>query len=113
MLTLKRALRFTMCRGSFVLLCACGAQTAFMPASQPPPVRPSLGFPSLGLAQTSHSAFTEFLGINDLGDIAATAGEGKALVAYVGRAPYRSVDFKRKALPGAVTTIVTALNNAG
>jgi uncharacterized membrane protein len=84
-----------------------------MPASQPPPVRPSLGFPSLGLAQTSHSAFTEFLGINDLGDIAATAGEGKALVAYVGRAPYRSVDFKRKALPGAVTTIVTALNNAG
>jgi len=87
-----------------VLLCACGGQVAFTPASQPLAAQPPSRFAGLGLAQTSHTASTEFLGIKQLREIAATAGARRAPVAYFGHFSYGRGDFNGKAHPGTATS---------
>ncbi len=107
-----RPFRATITRFFFLLLCACGGQAAFMPASQQPAL-PATGFTSPALSLPGHFLFTEFLGINDRGDVALAANEQRSTAAYVGHSPYGQKDFERVQFPGSIATTVTALNNTG
>ena len=65
------------------------------------------------LSIPGHPSSSEFLAINDLGDIAVDAGDEKATSGYIARPPYGAADFKREQAPGASATTVTGLNNGG
>ncbi len=83
-----------------------------MPASQSLP-RSALPLAGSTFTLPNHPSFSEFLAINDLGDIVADIGAEKPTAAYVGHLPYGQGDFKQKSFPGAVTTTATALNDSG
>ncbi len=108
----------------FVALCACGGQTSSMAPSQLLPAASGPGAADDATSVAPASAertleapdkptVNEFLGINDRGDIADTAGDATAIGAYVVHPPYSRRDFKKIAFAGGIGTAVTAINNAG
>ncbi len=107
-----------------VALCACGGQTSSMAPSQLLPAASGPGAAGDATSVAPASAertleapdkptVNEFLGINDRGDIADTAGDATAIGAYVVHPPYSRRDFKKIAFAGGIGTAVTAINNAG
>lgn len=117
---MQRALYVLAARAFFLtVLCACTGQTLLMPA------QPFSGQSATVAARLTENdaepplripgdpSFSEFLAINDRGDIAVDAGDGKPTEGYVAHPPYRSEDFKQKLAPGASVTTVTGLNDHG
>ena len=64
-----------------------------------PPVSETSVVPT-AFALPDNPSFSEFLGINDRGDIAVAAGVEKPTHTYVGHMPYGQRDFKRRTFPG-------------
>lgn len=105
---IHRLVRAILSRVFFLTLCACAGQTLLMPANPP-----SAQSPQSVLTVPNHPSFSEFLAINDRGEIAVDAGVGQPTSAYVARRPYGPRDFEAENVPGASVTTVTGLNNGG
>ena len=95
-LLIIKSLRAAAMRLFFVVLCACGGQAAFMPSQ---PLVSETSVVPTAFALPDNPSFSEFLGINDRGDIAVAAGVEKPTHTYVGHMPYGQRDFKRRSFP--------------
>lgn len=116
---MQQLVRAFIARGFLITLCACAGQSLLIPQQSSSPqwkgalAGLSSNATGLALKVPGHPSFSEFLGINDRGDIAIDAGDTAPDTAYVARRPYHPKDFEKLEAPGAAVTTVTALNNAG
>ncbi len=116
---IHRLARAILTRTFFLVLCGCAGQQLLTP-TEPSSAQWKASLARLAvngagpsLEIPNHPSFSEFLGTNDLGELAVDAGDGKPMLGYVARPPYRSQDFERKQAPNASVTTVTGLNNGG